>query len=76
MTKGKTPFRRKVLSMTRRELIDFCLTFPFSYEDYPFDEVVDDHAWTVMRYSANKKSFAFIYERDRHLYINLIMQSF
>lgn len=50
--------------MTRRELIDYCLTYPDAYEDYPFDEIVDGpDAWTVMRHRLNKKSFAFIYER-------------
>ena len=57
--------------MTRRELIDYCLTFPGSYEDYPFDDFPDDPAaWTVMRHRANRKSFAFIYERGG-LCINL-----
>ena len=57
--------------MTRRELIDFCLTFPAAYEDYPFDDITDAGAWTVMRHRSNKKSFAFIYERYGKLRINL-----
>ena len=57
--------------MMRRDLIDYSLTFPSAYEDYPFDEVADAGAWTVMRHRANKKSFAFIYERDGKLCINL-----
>jgi predicted DNA-binding protein (MmcQ/YjbR family) len=57
--------------MTRRELIDFCLTLPLSYEDYPFDRVADDHAWTVMRHRGNKKSFALIFEREGRLFVNL-----
>jgi predicted DNA-binding protein (MmcQ/YjbR family) len=57
--------------MTRRELIDFSLTFPSAYEDYPFDEVADDAAWTVMRHRGNKKSFAFIFERHGRLCVNL-----
>ena len=57
--------------MTRRELIDYCLTFPSAYEDYPFDEVADDGAWTVMRHRANEKSFAFIFERNENLCVNL-----
>lgn len=57
--------------MTRQELIDFCLMFPFTYEDYPFDDVTDDGAWTVMRHKTNKKSFAFIYERSKKLCVNL-----
>ena len=57
--------------MTRQELIDFCLAFPGAYEDYPFDNIVDAGAWTVMRHRANKKSFALIYERNEKLCINL-----
>lgn len=50
--------------MTRRELINYCLTYPDAYEDYPFDEFPDDpRAWTVIRRRSNKKSFAFIYQR-------------
>ena len=55
----------------RQELIDFCLTFPTVYEDYPFDGIADPGAWTVMRHRANKKSFALIYERNGKLCVNL-----
>ena len=57
--------------MTRQTLIDFCLTFPAAYEDYPFDDIADAGAWTVMRHRTNKKSFALIYERNGKLCINL-----
>jgi len=57
--------------MTRQELIDFCLTFPDAYEDYPFDNIADAGAWTVMRHRTNKKSFALIYERNGKLCVNL-----
>ena len=57
--------------MTRDELIEYCLTFPFAYEDYPFDAAVDDGAWTVMRHTVNKKSYALIYERNGRLCVNL-----
>ena len=40
--------------------------FPAAYEDYPFDE-----NWTAMRHGGNKKSFAFIYERNGKLCVNL-----
>ena len=51
--------------MTRRELIDYCLTYPDAYEDYPFDSSPEEAgSWTVMRHRLNKKSFAFIYERQ------------
>ena len=57
--------------MTRRELIDHCLTFPGAYEDYPFDESADaPGAWAVLRHRGSKKSFAMIYERSG-LCINL-----
>ncbi len=49
--------------MTRREIIDFCLTFPAAYEDYPFDGIADPGAWTVMRHGGNRKPFVLVYER-------------
>jgi predicted DNA-binding protein (MmcQ/YjbR family) len=57
--------------MTRQQLIDFCLTFPAAYEDYPFDDIADAGAWTVMRHRTNRKSFAFLYERNGKLCVNL-----
>ncbi len=57
--------------MTRRELIEYCLTFPGAYEDYPFDDPRDDGAWTVMRHGANKRSFALIFERNGRLCVNV-----
>lgn len=57
--------------MNRQELIDFCLTFPSSYEDYPFDVVADENATAVMRLQSNKKSFALILRHNGKLYLNL-----
>jgi len=60
--------------MTKQELIDYCLTFPTAYVDYPFDKSEahsDDGSWAVMRHSGNKKMFASIYERNEKLCINL-----
>ena len=57
--------------MTRQELIDYCLTFAASYEDYPFDDFTDAGAWTAMRHRTNTKTFAFIYERHGKLCVNL-----
>jgi len=57
--------------MIRQELIDFCLTFSDSYEDYPFDEIAHAGDVTVMRHCSNKKSFALIYERNGKLCVNL-----
>ena len=57
--------------LARKRFIAFCLSLPFSYEDYPFDDFTDPGAWTVMRHQQNRKSFAFIYERGGKLCINL-----
>ena len=57
--------------MTRRELIDFCLTFESAYEDYPFADIAAAESWTVMRHRSNKKSFALIYEKNSELCVNL-----
>lgn len=51
----------------REEAIEFCKTFEDVYEDYPFK----DDNWTVMRHKKNKKSFACIYERQGHIWINV-----
>jgi len=55
----------------RRELIGFCMTFPAAYEDYPFAGIEDIGIWTVMRHRANKKTFAYIYERHGRMCVNL-----
>lgn len=57
--------------MTRQEIIDFCLTFPAAYEDYPFAKMPGDGETTVMRHRTNKKSFALIMNHDGKLYLNL-----
>ena len=54
--------------MTYRELIDLCLSWPGSYEDYHFDGIPNSGAegdsWAVIRHRGNKKSFALVYERS------------
>lgn len=52
--------------MTKNDLIELCLTFGGCYLDYPFDE-----EWAAIRHSDNKKTFAFIYERNGRLSLNL-----
>lgn len=52
--------------MTKRELIDYCLTFPSGYEDYPFDDTT-----AIVRHKGNKKMFALVSEKDGLPYINL-----
>ena len=41
--------------MTKREIIDHCLTYPAVYEDYPFDVTT-----ALIRHSTNKKMFALV----------------
>jgi len=58
--------------MTKRELINICLEFPYVYEDYPFDLLTETpDAWTVMRHKGNRKGFAHIFDRDGRPVINL-----
>jgi len=52
--------------MIKRELIDYCISMPESFEDYPFD----NHT-AVIKHSENKKMFALIDIMDNKLYINL-----
>lgn len=53
--------------LSRKELIDYCLTFSNVYENYPFD---GDSNWVAMRLKESKKCFVFIYERNNLLCIN------
>ena len=53
--------------LTREEAISFCLTLKDVYEDSPFR----DPNWTVIRHRANKKVFAWIYEKDGRIWINV-----
>ncbi len=51
----------------RKDAIAFCNTLKHVYEDYPFR----DPNWTVMRHKENRKVFAWIYEKDDHIWINV-----
>ncbi len=57
--------------ISRAYAIEYCLAFPGAYEDYPFDDIVDAGAWTVMRHRSNKKGFAHIFERNGKVCVNL-----
>ena len=52
---------------TREEAIWFCLTFPDVYEDYPFR----DGQWAVIRLKESKKVFAWIFERNGYVWVNV-----
>ena len=52
---------------SREEIIKFCLTFSHAYEDYPFD----DFNWTVMRRKDTHRGFAWIFEREGEMWVNI-----
>ncbi len=51
----------------REEVIEFCLMEKEVYEDKPFH----DPNWTVIRHRANRKVFAWIFEREGNIWINV-----
>lgn len=51
----------------RQDIIEFCLKFGDTYEDYPFE----DKNWTVMKCRGNKKWFAVLYNREGELWMNV-----
>lgn len=54
--------------MTKRnEIIRYCLTLPNVYEDYPFH----DANWCVIRHKKNKKVFAWIFDKDGYVWVNV-----
>lgn len=52
--------------MDKRELLDYCLTYPSTYEDYPFDETT-----ALVRHVSNKKMFALVDFLNGRLHITL-----
>ncbi|MEG2687362.1 MAG: MmcQ/YjbR family DNA-binding protein [Christensenellaceae bacterium] len=55
------------VSVTRQELIEYCLTYQGAVEDYPFE----DRNTTIMRHANKGKWFAAIFEREENLCISL-----
>ena len=49
------------------EVIKYCLTFSETFEDYPFH----DNNWTCMRIRSTNRIFAWIYEREEHIWVNV-----
>ena len=56
---------------TREEILKYCLTFPDVYQDAPFH----DDNWQLVRYRKNKKAFAWTYEREGHICVNIKVNS-
>lgn len=51
----------------RAQVIAHCLTYPDVYEDYPFH----DPNWCVMRHRKNRRVFAWIFNKDGKLWVNV-----
>ena len=51
----------------RREVLEFGLTFSDTYIDTPFH----DDNWVLLRYRRNKKAFAWTYEKDGYMWVNV-----
>lgn len=51
----------------RADVIQYCMTFSGVFEDYPFH----DPNWTCMRLKQNQKIFAWIYEREENIWVNV-----
>ena len=52
---------------TREEAIRYCHSFAEVYEDYPFH----DPNWCVMRHRNNRKVFAWIFDKDGQVWVNV-----
>ena len=52
---------------TREDAVTACLALGACYEDYPFN----DPNWTVMRHCGSRKAFAFIFERQNRIWVNV-----
>lgn len=51
----------------KRQVIAYCLSYANVYEDYPFH----DPNWCVIRHKENNKVFAWIFDKDGHVWINV-----
>lgn len=58
---------KESLQTIRKEITAHCLTYENVYEDYPFH----DQNWCVIRHKENKKIFAWIFERNEQIWVNL-----
>ncbi len=56
---------------TREEVLNYCLSFPNTYQDAPFH----DDNWQLVRCKKNKKVFAWTYYRNGELCVNVKVSS-
>ena len=52
---------------TRKEALEYGLSFPDTYQDAPFH----DDNWQLVRFKGNKKAFLWTYERDGFINLNV-----
>lgn len=52
---------------SRKEALEYGLSFPETYQDAPFH----DENWQLVRYRPNKKAFLWTYEKDGHVCLNV-----
>lgn len=52
---------------TRQSILDYGLTFPDVYIDTPFH----DDNWVLLRVKKNKRAFAWTYERNGQMCVNV-----
>lgn len=51
----------------RQQVINYCLSYDHVYEDYPFQ----DTNKCVIRHEEDDKIFAWIFEKDGHVWVNV-----
>ena len=60
--------RNEETDMTKRQdVLDFGMTLADVYTDAPFH----DDNWILLRYKKNKKAFAWTYEKDGFMWVNI-----
>ena len=52
---------------TRKQALEYGLSFPDTYQDAPFH----DDNWQLVRYKGNKKAFLWTYERNGYINLNV-----
>lgn len=52
---------------TREQVVKYALTFSQTFEDYPFH----DANWTCMRIRTTNRIFAWIFERQGYIWVNV-----
>lgn len=53
--------------LSREDVLEYGLTFSNVYVDTPFH----DPNWVLLRYEKNKRAFAWTYEREGHIWVNV-----